>query len=128
MILQDNAGESQAATVDSVKQLRTLVHAIAISLLILIGTVFVYLYRQVVSVRKSTTELANYVLDYERSNASEMIQEVHRRMAEFRNQHPDFSPIYTRYFGTNEPPPRIETSTNAAKVVPAPVSPAQPQN
>lgn len=115
---------------DSLKQLRMLLHAAAISLLILTGTVFVFFYRQVVSVRKNTAELANYIVEYENSNARDFIAEMHRKLAEFAKENPDFVPIYKRYFGTNEPPARQAESTNSGvfKMAPAKVAPAPPRN
>jgi hypothetical protein len=108
---------------EALKQLRMLVHATAISVLILTGTLFIFLYRQVVSLRKNTTELVNYIVEYERSNATEFIGNVHSKFAEYRSSHPDFAPIYMRYFGTNLPPQRQPGGTNAipgSKVIPAP--------
>jgi hypothetical protein len=92
------------------KQMRALVHAIGVSVLILTGTLFVYLYRQVVLVRRQTSEMVKFLVDYEHSSASEYIARMHQRFAEFRKQNPDFTPIYIRYFGTNEPPAASKTS------------------
>lgn len=108
---------------DSMKQLRTLVHSCAISLLIITGTIFAYLYRQTTTVRKSTNELFNYIAEFEQSKASEMIANLQVTLDGFRREHPDFNPIYTRYFGTNPPPARPAPPTPegaAGKVVPAP--------
>jgi hypothetical protein len=98
------------------KELRALVHAISVSLLILTGTVFVFIYREVVLVRRQTAELARYLIEYERSNALEFIENVRQKLGEFRKDHPDFNPIYSRYFGTNEPASRVERlgTTNPA--------------
>jgi hypothetical protein len=89
----------------STRPMRTLLHAISLSVLILTGTVFVFIYRQVVLVRRQTAEYVRFLAEYERSNASEFIARAHRDFAQFRRQHPDFNPIYLKYFGTNEPPP-----------------------
>lgn len=115
------------ASDEGLKQLKMLAHACAISLLIVIGTFFIYLYRQTGTVRNSIGELGAYIDQYEQSNAPEMITELHIRLDQFRQQHPDFSPIYARYFGTNEPPVREgrpQSPASTGKVVPAP---AQPQ-
>jgi hypothetical protein len=113
----------------SLKQLRTLVHASAVSILILTGTLFVFFYRQVVSVRKNTAELVNYMAEYERSGAQDFLDEAHRKLAEFSKENADFAPIYKRYFGTNEPPARSAAGTNGAafKMSPAKVAPAPPR-
>jgi hypothetical protein len=115
--------EAPAPLDPAARQLRSLVHAIAISVLILCGTLFVYLYRQVVITRRQTSELVKFLMEYERSNAAEFIGQMHQKFAEFRKQNPDFTPIYVRYFGTNEPPPHAEGNGGPAassKVSPLP--------
>lgn len=112
----------------SMKSMRNLLHAIAISVLILAGTLFIFIYRQVVLIRRQTAEMVTFLMNYERSSERELIGQLHQRFADFTRQNPDFTPIYTRYFGTNEPPRRA-VSTNAtgptspSKVVPAPSAP-----
>ena len=96
--------ENASASPLDLRSLRMLVHAIAISLLILIGTLFVFLYRQVVVLRKQTVEMSNIITEYERSNVSEMIEQAGIKLADFARDNPDFQPIYSRYFGTNVPP------------------------
>ena len=117
--MEENAPTASAPELEAkadLKPLRMLAHATALSLLILTGTVFVFLYRQVISLRRSSAELGNYIVDYQNSNAPEFIAEIHRKFAEFRRQNPDFAPVYSRYFGTNEPPPKALPST----ITPAP--------
>jgi hypothetical protein len=97
------------------KSLRRLVHAIAVSLLILTGTVFVFVYRQVVLVRRQTAELARYLHDVEHSGMQTFVEQVHVKLNDFRMQHPDFTPIYARYWRTNEP-------ALSEKVISAPAS------
>jgi hypothetical protein len=101
--------------------------------LILAGTLFVFIYRQVVLVRRQTGELVKSVVNYERSNAAEFILQMHQKFAEFKKQNPDFTPIYNRYFGTNEPPaavpgnatngeapPKVTSVPSPSKATPAP--------
>ena len=83
-------------------RLRMLVHATAVSVLILTGTLFVFLYRQVILVRRQTAELARYVNEVDRSGMPDFVEQVRVKFNEFRKSHPDFNPIYTKYFGTNE--------------------------
>jgi hypothetical protein len=106
------------AALDPLKPLRLLVHASAISIIILTGTLFVFIYRQVITLRKSTAELVNYIVEYQQSNASDFIAEAHNRFAEFRKENPDFNPIYSKYFGTNPPPARKVMTNEPSKVVP----------
>src|SRR5262245_39366576 len=90
------------------KRLRVLCQATAVSVLILTRTGFVFLYRQVVLVRLQTAELVRYIGEVERSGMPEFAQRVRARLNEFRKQNPDFNPIYTRYFGTNEPEAEVQ--------------------
>jgi len=100
--------------------LRRLVQATAVSVLILTGTVFIYLYRQVVLVRRQTAELARYIAEVDRAGMPEFMEKVRGRFNEYWKTHPDFNPIYTRFFGTNEAPvtakvgPAPPVATNAA--------------
>jgi hypothetical protein len=87
----------------SCKELRGLVHSVAIAMLILTGTVFVFLYRQVVLVRRQTAEMTQFLAEYEHSNTRELIRQMQNRFDEFRRQNADFTPIFIKYFGSNEP-------------------------
>lgn len=100
---------------ENYRKLRMLTHATAVSVLILTGTVFIFLYRQVVLVRRQTAELARYLADVEKSGMQEFAEQTRAKLNDFRKSHPDFNPIYVRYFGTNEPPA-------TQKVTPAPTS------
>lgn len=99
------------------RSLRTLIHCLAIAVLILTGTVFVFLYRQVVITRKNTAEMVRYLMQYEESDTEEMIDRVRQRLDAYRQQNPEFSPIYVKYFGSNEP-------AGGSKVAPMKVAPA----
>jgi hypothetical protein len=85
--------------------------------LILTGTFFVYLYRQVVTIRKSTTELVNFINQYQRSETAVVIDRVQRKLDDYRKENPEFNPIYVKYFGTGSPPAtlssKVETNTPA---------------
>jgi hypothetical protein len=101
-------------TLEQWKSQRLLLHSIAISLLILTGTFFIYLFRQVDSIRKSTAEMVRFINQYERSDTAEVIYRVQRELDAYRKQNPAFNPIYVKYFGTNSPPP----PTLSSKVAP----------
>jgi hypothetical protein len=92
------------------RRLRMLTQATAFSVLILTGTVFIFLYRQVVLVRRQTAELARYIAEVDRSGMPGFVEQVRDKFNLFRKDHPDFNPIYTRYFGTNEPQARARAS------------------
>jgi hypothetical protein len=105
--MENDASISAADSVgrNHFSRLRLLVHAIAVSLFILAGTVFVFIYREAVLVRRQTGELMRFLAEYDRSAANEFIGQVQRELAEFRRSNPDFDPIYVKYFGTMDPPP-----------------------
>jgi hypothetical protein len=84
--------------------LRRLVQATAVAVLILSGTVFVFVYRQVVLVRRQTAELVRYLAEVDRSGMPEFVEKVRTHFNDYRKTHPDFDPIYTRFFGTNDAP------------------------
>lgn len=85
------------------RRLRVLVQATAVSVLILTGTVFVFIYRQVVLVRRQTAEWTRYTTEMEKAGMPAFLEQVRSELNDFRKQHPDFNAVYTRYFGTNEP-------------------------
>ena len=72
-------------------------------MLILTGTVFVFIYRQVVSMRKSTAEMVQFLKKYENSQVPEVIDRVRKGLDAYRQQDPNFTPIFIKYFGTNPP-------------------------
>jgi len=78
--------------------LRRLLHATAVSVLILAGTLFVYLYRQVVLVRRQTADLSRYINEVDNSGMSNFVERVHLKFDDFRKTHPDFNPIYNKYW------------------------------
>ena len=96
-------------TLEQWKSQRTLLHCLALSVLILTGTFFVYLYRQVVSIRKNTAEMVRFMNQYERSEAAIIIDRVQEQLDAYRKQNPEFNPIYVKYFGTNSPTPSLSS-------------------
>ena len=97
------------------RALRNLLHSVAISVLILTGTLFVFLYRQVVLVRKNTAEMANFLRQYEESDVPDMIERVRQKLDAYRQSDPGFTPIYVKFFGTNPPArPLSKPATNNA--------------
>ena len=93
-----------APTLDQWKSQRLLLHCLSLSVLILTGTFFVYLYRQVVAIRKSTADMVGYINQFEKSETAEAIHRVQRQLDAYRKENPAFNPIYVKYFGTSSPP------------------------
>jgi hypothetical protein len=98
------------------RSLRNLVHCLAIAVLVLTATVGVFLFRQVVILRKNTTEMAVFLKRYEDSDFPEAIERVRQRLDDYRQKDPGFNPIYIRYFGSNPParPLPVKAGTNDA--------------
>ena len=90
-----------------------LLHCLSLSVLVLTGTLFVYLYRQVVGIRKSTAEMVRFINEFQKSEAAQAMDRVQRELDAYRKENPDFNPIYVKYFGTNSPRP----ATLSSKVV-----------
>lgn len=88
---------------DQLKSQRRLLHSLSIAVLILTGTLFVYLYRQVVTIRKSNAEMARFITQYEKSETAAAIDRVQRELDQYRKTNPEFNPIYVKYFGSNSP-------------------------
>ncbi|HEX7858952.1 MAG TPA: hypothetical protein VF773_01355 [Verrucomicrobiae bacterium] len=108
--------DASAPTRAQFESQRTLLHALTISVLILTGTFFIYLYRQVDSVRKNNKELSRFITNYRGSETAQAIEKVQRILDDYRKQNPEFNPIYVKYFGTNSPPLPLSaiTSTNSS--------------
>ena len=107
-----------AQTANTLHHLRTIVHAIAISVFILAGTFSIFIYRQAVLVGRENRDLMQFLSEYERSNTQQVIDDLRLKLGEYTKQHADFVPIYAKYFGSNQPaatgPVRIPTNTAAA--------------
>ena len=110
-------------TLDQWRSQRLLLHCLSLSVLILTGTFFVFLYRQVVAIRKSTAEMVEFINQFEKSEAGEAIHRVQRQLDAYRKENPAFNPIYVKYFGTSSPP----AATLSSKVG-APNGPARATN
>jgi hypothetical protein len=79
--------------------LRSSLHVTLVMLFILSGSLFVFFLREVSLARRQTIELRQVVADYEK-NAYPMMESFRIKLQAFAQTHPDFNPIYARYFGT----------------------------
>ena len=111
--MNDELPTTTSPTLEQWKNQRLLLHSLTISVLILTGTFFIYLYRQVVSIRKSTAEMARFINQYQKSEAAEAVDRVQRLLDEYRKQNPDFNPIYVKYFGSNSPPATLSSKVSS---------------
>jgi len=95
---------SHLALQEGYNRLRYLFHCVSISLLILTGVVFVFLYRQVALINQQTRQLAEEITEFQDSGVPQAIDDLRRQLFLFTQENPDFEPIFVRYFGTNQPP------------------------
>lgn len=100
------------------QQLRTLVHAIAISIFILAGTVSIFIYREATLLSRENDQLVEFLRGQE--NTQQLIDQMRIKLGQFTQKNPDFAPLYGRYFGTNQP----VTGSAGPQPIPASQSPA----
>ncbi|MBM3839987.1 MAG: hypothetical protein FJ398_18860 [Verrucomicrobia bacterium] len=81
---------------ESYRSLRSLVLIVIISLLILTGSVFVFLLREVSATRQQVKELTQYVAAYEK-NSVPVMRQFRDKLIEFARSNPDFAPILSKY-------------------------------
>lgn len=85
------------------RSLRQAFHVSLILLAVLTGSLFVFFLREVSLARRQMSELSQVVLEYERT-AAPVMEEFRSKLQIFTQDHPDFAPIYRKYFGgTNVP-------------------------
>jgi hypothetical protein len=107
------------------QSLRSAFHVTLVMMVILAGSLFVFFLREVSIARRQIAELTQVVADYEK-NAVPLMEDFRAKLQVFARSHPDFVPIYTRYFGTNPAP--AAASLPAASLPAVPVqSPAKAQ-
>jgi|WetSurMetagenome_2_1015567.scaffolds.fasta_scaffold945763_1 hypothetical protein len=104
-----DADSQIAALRQEVQGLRLLFSVLLILLLIISGSVNIYLRRQVRMIRTQVSELGQFVGDYNKNNAP-LMNDFVGRLREYSKTHQDFTPILSRYV---QP-----TDTNIAPVIP----------
>ena len=108
--------ESLAKTVES---LRMSLNIALLLITILAFSLFVFFLREVTLARRQTAELVRSVSEYQQ-NFQPRIEDFRTKLQVYAKTHPDFAPIYTRYFGATNfgasapPPGRAVPLTNAA--------------
>jgi hypothetical protein len=90
------------------QSLRTLLDILTVALVILSGSLNIFLLRQVSMVRNEIEERRRFIADYERNNVPIMNDFVLKLQA-FAKTNPDFAPILAKYWRpTNAiPTPRV---------------------
>lgn len=92
------------------RSLRAAFNVTLVMLLILTGSLSVFFMREISIARKQITELTRVVVEYEKSGAP-VVADLRAKMQAFARSHPEFAPIYARYFGTNAPQGTQEVSS-----------------
>jgi hypothetical protein len=108
------------------ESLRTALHVTLVMLVILTGTLFVFFLREVSIARRQIAELTQVVGDYEKS-AVPLMEDFRSKLQAFAKTHPDFAPIYARYFGSTNSAPLsspmkaqpLSTNPSAARLPPS---------
>lgn len=98
---------------ESFQSLRGLFHITLITLVILSGSLSVFLLREVSLVRQQVRELNQFVATYETTTVP-LMRGLRRKLIEFAQSNPDFGPILGRYFSPTN-------FSDAPKVSPAPL-------
>ena len=113
-----------APTVETLAQayqsLRSAFHITLVMLVILTGSLFVFFLREVSIARRQIAELTQVVVEYEK-NSVPLMEDFRTKLLVFTRTHPDFQPIYTRYFGSNT---AAGPASSGGKAQPAPAGPA----
>ncbi|MBI2950242.1 MAG: hypothetical protein HYY23_21630 [Verrucomicrobia bacterium] len=81
---------------ESYRSLRSLLLIVIIGVLILTGSVFVFLLREVSATRHQVKELTQYVAAYEK-NSVPVMRQFRDKLIEFVKANPDFAPILSKY-------------------------------
>jgi hypothetical protein len=88
----------------SIQSLRAMFNVVLVILLVLTGSLFLFLLREVSQIRRQTRELTQFVDNYEKTSLPAMLA-FRNKLQEFAKGHPDFKPILARYMSpTNTPP------------------------
>jgi hypothetical protein len=80
----------------SYRSLRSVLLMVSFSLLIVTGSVFVFLLREVSATRQQVKELTQHVAAYEK-NSVPVMRQFRDRLIEFAKANPDFAPILSKY-------------------------------
>ena len=101
----DSSGDSLR---ESYQSLRSQFHALLALLILLIGSLGIYLYCQVTLVQRQIEEQERLLADYQQ-NSQPLIQDFLNRMQGFAKTNPEFAQIFSKYVHSNErtvsPPP-----------------------
>src|SRR5438105_14489035 len=92
------------ALAEAHQSLRAAFHVALVMLFILTGSLFVFFLREVSLARRQIAELTQVVTEYEK-NSVPVMEDFRAKLQVFMRSHPDFSPIYAKYFGSSNAAP-----------------------
>ena len=91
------------------RSLRSLFLAAIGCMLILTGSVFLFLLREVSATRSQVSELTQYVAAYEK-NSVPVMRQFRDKLIEFAKSNPDFAPILSKYVNPTNYPAASQSS------------------
>jgi len=89
------------------QSLRTLLDILTVALVILSGSLNIFLLRQVSMVRNEIEERQKFIVDYERNNVPIMNDFV-LKLQSFVRTNPDFAPILAKYWRPTNAQPTLQ--------------------
>ena len=92
---------SSASLRESYQSLRRQFHAVLALLILLIGSLGIYLYCQVTLVQRQIEEQERLLADYQQ-NSQPLIQDFLNRMQGFAKTNPEFAQIFSKYVQSSE--------------------------
>lgn len=86
-------------------------HVLLVLMIIFVGSISVFLLREVTSSRRQIRELTQFVQNYEKNSLPVML-EFRTKLYEFAKRNPDFMTIFSRYFNLTNAAAASPTSLN----------------
>lgn len=108
----------------SLNSLRRLFNIVLVALIILSGSLFIFLLRELGLSRKQITQLSQFVAEYEKNVP--MIEEFAGRLQAFAETNTDFKPILIRYFGATNTAARSVSPSTPSDLSLDPLAPSAP--
>jgi hypothetical protein len=106
--------------------LRTAFHVTLVLLMVLTGSLFVFFLREVSLARRQIGDMTNAIVEYEKTSVP-LMEDFRTKLQGFARTHPDFNPVYTKYFGSNSAPSsQSQSSPRAQPVAPSPATARMP--
>jgi len=109
-----------------IRSLRNLLNIALAALLMLVASLFIFMLWEARVVNRQTGELLVQIANYKRE-LEPRIHELQSRLTDYSRTHPNFTPIFVKYFGaTNAPSPAGATLPPGPGPATVPGAPASP--